>query len=498
MTNYWFNTQNHVRIWFSGQRDTFLNVENQLRFVHFREKNPTAKIVFLYSSSLLQPEAIDAMKDFCKQHHLTPLDFDTELLAECTDPADLALHEIARMELDRYRIKQGGNLAAASDAARLISKLLQKGTYSDFDTQVHVDKIDNVVKIKGPMLFNRLVKTTLNRQTSICNNDIIGIATTDEGEIDPSALKILQGFQENIIATYHQNMVNRLIILSIGAHASNSELLSLFNRGYFIRFLQKNPQAKVIDLRQYFEKSTQSIFGALTMRPLKLLPYIFKNMDPDLLNRLDDALNIAMQDLNYDDFPDSFSAAEQHVIKAFYMNYARNELLYSIRALDKQHSAQSIAALKRSVKVISNYSDLEKAHALMQSTEVSVRDKILLESVTLFSGPIALEMQFAKLDRSLKNTMSFVDNNLLTHFYSEQIWDVFTPEEIAQLQLTYKKIDSYADLSWIQSGQNRIKEREAKLHQAASIIQAGWKNKKNNNLVDDENASSDKTNCRRS
>ena len=62
---YKFNPHNHVKIWLSTKKDSFLNYENQLRLGAMRTKNPDDTINLAYSQSQLSDEAHNELFAYC-------------------------------------------------------------------------------------------------------------------------------------------------------------------------------------------------------------------------------------------------------------------------------------------------------------------------------------------------------------------------------------------------------------------------------------------------
>ncbi|MBI2785237.1 MAG: hypothetical protein HYX60_02565 [Legionella longbeachae] len=74
---YQYNPNLHVKIWLSNNPNLFLNLENRVRLIEMREKNPLDKIHFIFDSTLLIHESINALYEFCAENSIIPIDAHT-------------------------------------------------------------------------------------------------------------------------------------------------------------------------------------------------------------------------------------------------------------------------------------------------------------------------------------------------------------------------------------------------------------------------------------
>ncbi len=486
MPKYQFNTQNHVRIWFSGNPNEFLNDENQLRMVKFRQKNPRAKMTFIYSSSMLNAEAMEKLKVFCTKQHFTPLDFDTELLAECIEQIDLDMHKTAKMELDAYINQKGGNLAAASDIGRLIAPLLIRGTYSDFDTNIEVEALPDIVDSNGPMLLDigSLVHSQfeMSFEVPLMNNDIIGIAMDDNG-IDPAAKDQLRLIQGGILATYNQGALKTLKQLSNSQLSAGSPLVQLYKMRFFSILFELNPDINITDFRMFLDKSTRNIFSAFRIVQPEEYYTITEGLDKQLLTRLGGAL----ENMTNEDFPEDFTLEEQAIIKRAYVDILKSGLKQISKALLSISPVQA-ASIGDAYNTIKDIDDPEECYRLLQLPATGQRTALLKDSVVLFSGPMQILstlLQGESLADVLTSEeksrpykmMSFDGNNLFDNFNSGQSLRLGSNVQMFQSKLTGVENNGKTnDMSWMSQGQELIRKREDKLHDAARIIQTTWKN----------------------
>lgn len=203
--NYCFDITRYYRIWFSKNPEVFLGVENELRFIRMREKNPTATITFIYSSKCLNQTALINLEKFCKRHQITPVDFDTELSACLTDEKDKQLYECARQEIQQTIQKKNGNLAAAADCVRLLISVIEKyGIYSDFDVEMSLSSLNvSTLQIRAPVLLNA---DMIQTKTVFINpnSDFLAFSfdLQNPEKLSNEALLAVRALQQKIIKNY--------------------------------------------------------------------------------------------------------------------------------------------------------------------------------------------------------------------------------------------------------------------------------------------------------
>ena len=196
--SYNLDTTKLYKIWFSNNREVFLNQENQLRLVKFRNDNPGANIALVYSSALLSAEAQADLKSFCDSHKIKPVDFDCEILPSSIDnPKENQLCSLAKEELSKWVANQGGNPAAASDLLRFSQHIIERyGIYMDFDVEAQdISKVRNH-PINAPILLD-----DSSTEVFRFNNNIVGFATED-GRLHSDALHTLEVAQDEVIKRY--------------------------------------------------------------------------------------------------------------------------------------------------------------------------------------------------------------------------------------------------------------------------------------------------------
>ena len=480
MPTYQFNTQNHLRIWFSAKKDVFLNDENQLRLVRFRQKNPRANMTLVYSSQMLSAEAHENLKRFCTLHAFTPLDFDTALPAECVDPIDKDMYQIAKGERDAYMKQEGGNLAAASDLTRLIAPLLVRGTYSDFDTNIEVNSLPETQEIVAPMLldigsFRQMLRGFIEEERPLINNDIIGVSTK-AGQIDPAAKDLLQRVQKTAIKVYADGAAESLKRLSdIPLCYSSSTLVQYYTMGFFSNLFKKRPNISITDFRLFLDKSTRNIFSSFRLRQSQDLMRVLKGLDEGLKDKL---LN-ALSNNEHADFPIDFGPEEQGLIKRAYAKELKSSLK---QAIDKllYTNPEEVALLAISYQQIKTIDDPDECYRLSHLPITGTRNIFLQASVTVFSGPFLLVQSLMGKDQPISyKALSFDRNHLFEQFNSGQSFRLGTNVKVILDKLT-KNPDTVCDSSWLSAGQEIIQNREEKMQHAAKTIQHAWKNHRKN------------------
>lgn len=188
---YLFNPHRHVKIWLSKDKDTFLNLENQMRLAKMREINPRDEIFFIYDSKLLSPSALSELESFCTRYNITPKDVQKDVIPQCQSEEERNLIEIYNDEVSH--LSEGGNLASGSDILRWLKPVYELGTYTDFDVQVDTRKLPQTINVEKPLLLS-LGSHPLDKDFEglVLNNDIIAVVDTE------AALADIQKIQKTI------------------------------------------------------------------------------------------------------------------------------------------------------------------------------------------------------------------------------------------------------------------------------------------------------------
>ncbi len=188
---YLFNPHRHVKIWLSKDKDTFLNLENQMRLAKMREINPRDEIFFIYDSKLLSPSALSELESFCTRYNITPKDVQKDVIPQCQSKEERNLIEIYNDEVSH--LSEGGNLASGSDILRWLKPVYVLGTYTDFDVHVDTRKLPETINVEKPLLLS-LGSHPLDKDFEglVLNNDIIAVVDTE------AALADIQKIQKTI------------------------------------------------------------------------------------------------------------------------------------------------------------------------------------------------------------------------------------------------------------------------------------------------------------
>lgn len=239
------NTQKQLKIWFSDKPEEFLGIENELRLIHACQKNPNADFTLLYSSHCLSWPAHRHLKQFCKKHHVIPLDFDTTVRSKLHHSLDIALYEKAKCEIRYSKAKKGGNLAAASDCARLLVPVLEAaGIYSDFDVKLDFSKKPKQVLVKSPLLLQVDALEKEGKVGYSFNNEVLAATVNPSNQqLSADALSQLRLLQQEVLRRY--------------AHPSRALLVSSI-AGFDAPFAYFPEVANVVIY--YFKTYTEDIF----------------------------------------------------------------------------------------------------------------------------------------------------------------------------------------------------------------------------------------------
>ena len=170
---------NHVKIWLSKDKNSFLPLVNQLRFIHTIEKNPKATFFFVYDSRLLNNQALNALCAFCKKYKINPVDVLNDVIPFSGNGSEKKLLSIYEDEI--FHLADCGNLGAASDILRLLSPVYRLGIYSDFDVKIDTKSLPHehpIIQVNAPFLipiYNEVHRDffSIRTDTKLCNDVII-------------------------------------------------------------------------------------------------------------------------------------------------------------------------------------------------------------------------------------------------------------------------------------------------------------------------------------
>ncbi|MFI4919022.1 MAG: glycosyltransferase family 88 protein [Legionellales bacterium] len=252
--NYKYNPHQHVKIWLSNKPSVFMNIENQIRLIDMREKNPTDVIHLIYDSSLLNEQGMTELQHFCKEHAILPVDAANEFNHALQTEKEQKLYEFYQDEITH--LKDGGNLAVASDIMRWLSPVYTRGTYTDFDVPVDTRNLPPLVYVDAPLLLNIGSLQIRNKEVILSNNDYIAI-------VDPTAaqkeIELVQDGFIKVLGEYTNDFIEKTTA-KIGDD-------SFINR-YIIGFM-KNRSESV-----YIERSKSIAAEGVKLSSRKLRAYI--------------------------------------------------------------------------------------------------------------------------------------------------------------------------------------------------------------------------------
>ena len=257
---YSYRLDRFYKIWFSNNKDVFLDMENQLRFIRLRIRNTQAQLAFVFSSQCLTQTAHNQLTKFCAHYNIIPINFAGELCSLKLDAFDQRMYDIAKLELQKFIAGEDGSLASASDCVRLIKPLIVKyGIYSDFDVEHTLAKLNSsFITTRAPVLLHSLLVMQQNFVIVSPNSDFLAFSCDQQSidnlsltmklrEIDiplsAQALQAIRNIQLAIIRNYTDKFTANTLV-------SNKELLQHFPQQYFT-FFRENKNPTIFTFRNY-------------------------------------------------------------------------------------------------------------------------------------------------------------------------------------------------------------------------------------------------------
>lgn len=296
---YQYKPHSHVKIWLSNNPNVFMNLENQIRLIDMREKNPTDAIHLVYDAELLTPESIHALLMFCKEHNILPIDAHN-IQKNLTSDKEIQLYHFYKDEI--YNLKTGGNLGVASDILRWLSPICNYGTYTDFDIPVDTSFLPVIINTEAPLLLNIGSLKMGKKEFILANNDFVAIvdaiaAKKEIERVQNGLLTKLTKYDNNFIEKTEAElrndsflnpyllkfMKNRsesiYIAKSKEINPSNGSLSSLKIRTYIREIM--SDKNKFLDFNKKFSEEThQEVIRRLRknlQNQLNLIKYLFFN-----------------------------------------------------------------------------------------------------------------------------------------------------------------------------------------------------------------------------
>lgn len=205
-----FGLSKQYKIWFSPDPNSFLGVEDQLRFVRMRQNNLKTSLHFIYSSACLSSAAQAELQRFCRAYRIIPIAFE-RLRDELVDPRDKAMYACAEEEIQRTLNHTGGNMASASDCTRLLVPLIEKyGIYTDFDLENKLAQLSHqYLSLPCPVLFSsEMMPVSRTEMILQPNSDFLAFSLRDDlSGLSAGALQAIRALQETILENYQRPFV---------------------------------------------------------------------------------------------------------------------------------------------------------------------------------------------------------------------------------------------------------------------------------------------------
>lgn len=446
------DTTKHFKIWFSKDKNIFLGIENQLRLVKTRAQNPQAIISLVYSSKCLNSKAKKDLASFCEKHRINPIDFDTQVESLLTDEKDIAIYQIALLEIKNTLNNQGGNLGAAADCARLICPLLAKaGIYTDFDVDFNTSLKEKTIKAEFPIIFN----SSGAKEQMRYNSDVMITAhnPSNPKQLHEDAIRKIGYMQEGIIKKYRttNELAKGIFITNVNGLKIMEplELQDERKNRYLEYYFDRHPKSTVFDLRKHVQNMKFS--DLMKSRPL------FERV------------------VIYDDYTLSNSTDNQ-IEEKFKAVYAEENVLLA-ETDDPQSEMQE-----------------PMTGDVIDSSLRTIKHSLYLATVCRVSGPINLMHLFRdnitieKFDRmseiregesQLQTALeksSLACNGFANCFKTKNDGRHLKDQELSWANL-FEKIGSFGDQSWTSPGQQNQSKREEGMVKAATTLQKAFRKK---------------------
>ncbi len=278
---YLFNPHRHVKIWLSKNPNVFMNLENQMRLIEMRSQNPHDVIHLVFDSSLLNEKAQKNLEKFCQHHQISSVDIQaiqhTELSKEENELLDYYHDEI-------QHLKEGGNLAVASDILRWVKPIYQLGSYTDFDVPVNTQDLPDVCEVKSPILLNIGSLKIGENELILSNNDFISIVDAKAAE---EKIKFVQRNVLKTLRQYHTDFIESATA-QLGA---DHFLYTRFSR-YMGSRAESQYMSKSEKINRQYKKTSRELRGLIcevTSNPQKYIEFnriSEKETDAQVIQRL--------------------------------------------------------------------------------------------------------------------------------------------------------------------------------------------------------------------
>lgn len=254
---YQYNPRLHVKIWLSNDPNVFMNLENQIRLLEMREKNPHDTVHLVYDSTLLTRSSVQSLYEFSKENNINLID--AHMINEKLEfENEKKLYNFYNEEISNLNL--GGNLGVASDILRWLSPIFKLGTYTDFDVPIDTTNTPSNIPIESPLLLNIGSLKIGKKEFILANNDFVAIID------EIAAKKEIERVQNGLLATLTQYDTDFI-------EKTEKELMtdSFINR-YIIKLMKNRSESL------YISKSKELISPDTPNSSLKIRAYIHKIM----------------------------------------------------------------------------------------------------------------------------------------------------------------------------------------------------------------------------
>ena len=425
---YALNPHRHYKIWLSSDRESFLNPENQLRLVKMCDKNPKDAIHFVYAKQLLSEAALVKLHAFCKRHTIIPLAVEEDILPHCSqNQSEQNLITIYKQEIAASG--EGGNLASASDILRWLTPMHQYGIYADFDIEINTQALPERIMLLQPIIFNigsiEIDKTGL--ESIYFNNDVIAVVVQDA-----VTKQLIQHLQEQIFLA-HQG------------HLSYTEFDDRTIDALSQVIPKKETEAFVKSQSHYAttSKLERNRTDAISMR-LKI-----KEQESQV-----DLLALSRELADWQGIDRSPEEIKDIAVKIL-LSMATQPLLSMLRSVENQGADVVLKTWKRMTDFIPAYKE-----TVTMTTGPGRLCLSLLPSVILSVWEINQQVAPYSLEHyGLNNS-----------FCSKQALSLHSDAITANVVFS-GSFGERSDMSWVQEGVAKVKEREITQEKAAKTIQ---------------------------
>jgi len=449
--NYYFNPHSHVRIWLTADENVFLNQENQLRLIRLRVNNPADTISLIYDRRLLSDVAQKELYKFCAAHRIAAIDLE-DLKPDLANEQEKELMAYVEEEIRHAKDNTGGNFGAASDILRWLTPIIKIGAvYSDFDTNIVTLGLSGKVSSRAPIILNlgsvviplsvnARGSVLLNAESKLVCNDILVIPTPNPDspefvQLQRAQNQIINSIQLEILQNYRRRHISLKEIRQM--YPDSSDVFSQMSSEQNDKDLAEISGEDIFAVR----RKIQSIFATNAI-------YIFYSLK-SMLHADDDMANL---------FVARFNCSLEEAIQA--------------GSFEQRLQAFFIEQIKKIVHNLGVPAPDLADDELMESLRIKSETVFYKLTVMNMSGPTVLAVVLNSLVTNIDEfrTYSWEHHGLDSHFKSGQRLKFKTPLEKIIPMLT-SKTGERCDESWLRAGQEASREREKKMHEAATSIQ---------------------------